>query len=135
MRNWLKLIFISPKFLFIHIFWIPQPQKKVLLVIFFGLCSKMRNRAYLSTKVSKIFFVMKTREGAYLPYLSIYKFLTLAFINFLLWKRGLLVSVIFSCLVILSIVKLGTSFQSLRTARHLGEVFLDCCRPITLLLI
>ena len=35
----------------------------------------MRNRAYLSTKVFKIFFVMKTREGAYLPYLSIYKFL------------------------------------------------------------
>ena len=75
MRNWIKLIFTSPKSLFIHIFLIPQPQKKVLLVIFFGLFSKMRNRAYLSTKVSKIFFVMKTREGAYLPYLSIYKFL------------------------------------------------------------
>ena len=50
-------------------------HKKVLLLKFFGLFSKSRNRASLSTKVSQIFNVLKTREGAYLPYLSIQKFL------------------------------------------------------------
>ena len=48
-------------------------------------------------------------------------------------RRGLLVSIVFSCLIILGIVYLGSSFESLGTARHFFLIFWDsklefrCC--------